>query len=323
MVEGGGPLAMPPEINPDVAASSRYLWSMLRDYWNLSASPFDGGFEPATFYPAEPQQEALARLEWLLTERQRFALVTGAAGSGKSHLAAMAVRRLGGLGAEATLFSVGGLPAGHWADLLLDRLPLEPAARQESIRPWQKIEDHLRENTLLERTTALVLDDLHRAPRDCLEGIERLVAAAEPRFSRILIVATTTGLEEIPPALRQRSALRIDLRPWHEADVTGFLAAAIRRAGGKSDTFSADAAATITRFARGCPRTVGRLAHLALAAAAGDRLRQVDAATVERAWRELEPAGMAVTPSAESDSAAAEDFSAAYPAVRAVRRLAE
>jgi type II secretory pathway predicted ATPase ExeA len=86
---------------------------MVRDFWQLDAAPFDGSLEPASFYTGAAQEEALARLEWLVDERQRFALVVGAEGHGKSHLAAMAVRRLGGLGAETAILSLGGLSPGE------------------------------------------------------------------------------------------------------------------------------------------------------------------------------------------------------------------
>ena len=266
---------------------------MIRDHWNFTDAPFGGSLDPATFHPGAPQEEALARLEWLVEERQRFGLVVGAEGCGKSHLSAMAVRRLGGLGAEAVMLSLRGLSTGDWIDMLLERLPLDPATRAEPLRPWQKLENRLRENTLMERTTALVFDDVDAAPADALDGLERLVGAAEPRYARTVVVATATpeGLARVPAGIRRRAAVRIELVPWSEADVAGFLARSLRRVGGAEDLFSAEAVATLTRFAGGVPRVVGQLGRLALAAAAGDDAPRIDAATVERAWRELAPAG--------------------------------
>ncbi|NCA11507.1 hypothetical protein EBR56_06825 [bacterium] len=291
---------------------------MVRDYWRLNAAPFDGTLEPATFHAGGPQEEAVARLEWLVEERQRFALVVGTEGCGKSHLGAMAIRRLGGLGAETALLSLRGLGAGDWIELLLERLPLDAASRAEPLRPWQKLENRLRENTLMERTTALVFDDLDHAPADAVDGIGRLVGAAEPRFARVAVVATATpaGAAAMPASLRERAAVRVELGPWDANDVTMFLSISLERVGGRADIFSAEAAATVARFAGGVPRTVSRLAHLALAAAAGDGLGQVDAATVERAWRELAPS--ARMPSA-GVKAQADDSDA--PRVRVVRRL--
>ena len=69
---------------------------------------------------------------------------------------------------------------------------------------------------------------------------------------------------------------------------------------------------------------VGRLAQLALVAAAGDGLDKVDAATVERAWRELVPASGPVAEAAleiADDEADHDDSPPANPHVRVVRRL--
>jgi len=296
---------------------------MVRDHWKLTGAPFDAALEPATFHAAGPQEEALARLEWLLEERQRFGLVTAAEGCGKSHLAAMAARRLGGLGAETALLSLRGLAPGDWLELLLERLPLDPLSRSEPLRPWQKLENRLRENMLLERPTVLVFDDLDRAPDDAVDGIARLLGAAEPRFARTVVVATATdgGLARVPAALRQRAAVRIELGPWTEADVVGFLTRSLSRVGGDPGIFPDDAAATLTRFAGGVPRTVCQLAQLSLAAAAGDGLDRVDAATVERTWRELSTAGSAGRETDAEDDASPADAAADEPRVRVVRRL--
>jgi type II secretory pathway predicted ATPase ExeA len=296
---------------------------MVRDHWKLTGPPFDGALEPATFFAAGPQEEALARLEWLLEERQRLGLVTAAEGCGKSHLAAMAVRRLGGLGAETALLSLRGLADGDWIEMLLERLPLDPLSRAEPLRPWQKLENRLRENTLMERPTVLVFDDLDRAPADAVDGIARLVGAAEPRFARTVVVATATpgGLGRLPPSIRQRAGVRIELAGWTEADVAGFIARSLARVGGDPQVFTEDSIATLTRFAGGVPRVVCQLAQLSLAAAAGDALDRVDAATVERAWRELATAAGTGRDLAEGDDPSAEPGEAAAPRVRVVRRL--
>lgn len=291
---------------------------MLRDRPPTAAPAFAGSLEPAAFFAAAPQDEALARLEWLVTEGQRCGLVVGAAGLGKSHLAAAAARRLGGLGTEVAVLSLRGLPDGEWLDLLLERLPLDRASRADGVRPWIKLENRLRENALMERTTVLVFDDVDEAPADARDGIARLVAAGEPRFARTLVVATTTpgGLPSVPDAVRQRAAVRIELAPWTSDEVAAYLAAEGARTGGPADGFSPEAVATLARFAGGVPRTVTVLARLALVAATGDGVDRVDAATVERVWRELCPSCGAGAP--DSSGVAGDDAPAP---VRVVRRL--
>jgi Holliday junction resolvasome RuvABC ATP-dependent DNA helicase subunit len=132
--------------------------------------------------------------------------------------------------------------------------------------------------------------------------------------------ATPAGAAALPASLRERAAVRVELGPWDAHDVAAFLAHALERVGGRSDIFSAEAASTVARFAGGVPRTVSRLAHLALTAAAGDGLEQVDAATVERAWRELAPS--ACMPGADRETQTDDpDEPAIAPRVRVVRRL--
>jgi type II secretory pathway predicted ATPase ExeA len=245
--------------------------------------------------------------------------VLAEAGMGKSHLAVAAARRIGGLGAEVAVLSLAGLPEGEWIDLLLDRLPLDPASRAEPVRPWLKLENRLRENTLLGRATVLICDDIDRGPADAREGLARLVAAAEPRFGTTVVVATAApaGLARVPDTIRQRAAVRIDLPAWSDADVADYLAAGLERAGRPAELFSAAATATIRRFAAGVPEVIRRLAQLSLAAADAEGLASVEAATIEEVWRELSPAEP--QPAVLQDDAA--DGSRGEPRFRAVRRL--
>lgn len=83
---------------------------------------------------------------------------------------------------ETALLSLRGLAAGDWIELLLERLPLDPQSRAEPLRPWQKLENRLRENTLMERPTLLVFDDIDLAPSDAFDGIARLVELQSPGF---------------------------------------------------------------------------------------------------------------------------------------------
>lgn len=293
---------------------------MVRERLHLAASAFDGGLDPAAFHVGPSREEALARIEWLLEKRQRCGLVVADPGLGKSHLAAVAARRLGGLGAETAVLSLRGLPAGEWLELLLDRLPLDPASRSEAVRPWLKLENRLRENTLMERPTVLIFDDLDHAPADAAEGIARLVAAAEPRFASTCVIATTTaaGLAAVPEAIRHRSAVRIDLPPWTIADVSAAVSAALDRVAAEPDCFSPAAVETLGRFAAGVPRTAWQLARLAAVAAAGEGLVRVEPATVERAWRELVPSDDIPRPAADVEAGSVPGRASG---VRAVRQL--
>ena len=298
---------------------------MVRDKWNFTANPFEATLTPASFYCGQPQEEVLARLEWICKERQRFTIVVGVEGVGKSHLSTTALRRVSGLGAETVLLSMRGMPEGDWLSLLLERFPLDYASRCESIPDWQKLENRLRENRLMERATVILVDDIDHAPADAIAGLERLVTSAEPRFSWTTVVgtATTSLVENIPPTLRNQAAMRVHLDPWDIEDVSSFLSTAITRVGGDPAIIPSATANTIARFAGGLPRLVSRLTHLSLAAAAGEGLSHVDASTVERVWRELYPENTPYDSFNRTDSAHDAGLGPTRSRVRAVRKLFE
>jgi general secretion pathway protein A len=301
---------------------------MVRNLPDPAVAAFEGSLEPEAFFVGPPQEEAIARLEWLVEHHQRLGLVVAGEGCGKSHLAAMAVRRLGGLTAETVLLSLRGLAEGDFLPMLLDRLPLDPLSAAEPIRPWQKLEDRLRENTLMERPTVVILDDLDRAAADAIAGVERLVSSAEPRFSLVTVIGTLRpdGGRPLPPGLVATAGVRIDLPAWSEADTAAFLHWALERAGADPGRFSAAASATLQRLSGGVPRLVCQLAHLAVVATVGDDLATVEPVTVERAWRQLLPASARERPASPSatsqDPLIVEEHSPPVnPRVRAVRRL--
>jgi len=262
---------------------------MVRDTDRSAPATFAAVPEPASFFRGPAQEEALARLEWLVDQRQRCGLVVAGPGMGKSHLAVTAARSLGGLGAEVIMLSLAGLPEGEWLDLLLDRIQFDPASRSEPIRPWLKLENRLRENTLLGRPTVLLLEDLDRGPADAREAAARLATAAEPRFATVTIIATArpAGLGLVPEEVRGRAAVRIELPLWSEEDVAGYLRGGLERTGRPGDLFTPAAAATLLRFAVGVPQVVSHLAELSLAAAEAEGLSRIEPATVEEVWREL------------------------------------
>ena len=175
----------------------------------------------------------------------------------------------------------------------------------------------------MERTTVIVVDDADHASAAALEGMTRLVVASEPLFHRTLLVLTTSpdGMTRLPSPLRQRTAVRIELAPWDEEDVAGFIAAALARVGADRDLFTPEAVATLVRFTGGVPGAVCRLARLAVVAASADGLGSVDAGTIERAWRELVPDS---SPRSSFPTPAGDEPSLpANPRVRVVRRLGE
>ncbi|HKD38008.1 MAG TPA: hypothetical protein VKB78_14445, partial [Pirellulales bacterium] len=65
-----------------------------RMHWGLTETPFRGGIDPKFFYESPTHEEALARLRFLVEERQRLGMLMGESGTGKSMLLEVVARQL-------------------------------------------------------------------------------------------------------------------------------------------------------------------------------------------------------------------------------------
>jgi type II secretory pathway predicted ATPase ExeA len=74
----------------------------------------------------------------------------------------------------------------------------------------------------------------------------------------------------------------------------GYILTALRHAGRRDPAFTDDAMVRLHELCDGIPRRVIQLANLALLAGAGQRLSQVDAETIESAFRELAAVELAI-----------------------------
>ena len=77
-------------------------------YWGLACSPFRGNFDPQFYFEGPSQEEALARLNFLVEQRRTLGLLLGESGSGRSQLLELFSRRLGRIGRQVALVHAAG-----------------------------------------------------------------------------------------------------------------------------------------------------------------------------------------------------------------------
>ena len=97
-------------------------------YWGLSRSPFKSHLDPRLFHQGPTQEEALARLHFLVDERRSLGLLLGEAGGGKSLLLEVFKRQLGQVGRESALINLAGAGKHEFFWLLATGLGLEVPA---------------------------------------------------------------------------------------------------------------------------------------------------------------------------------------------------
>jgi general secretion pathway protein A len=288
---------------------------MYQTYWGLREPPFQAALDVNSFYRSPIHEEALARLNFLVDQHRRLGLLVGPSGSGKSMVLEVFARELRRTKRTVAVASDQNRSSGavqsasssvvfypRLAKLsLLDLEPTEmlwqlasqwglkatPATSTAAL--WRMIEDRLTEYRCQQLGVVVLLDDVSEADRGVLQHVARL-ARLDPSPSMwftIVLTGRNEGMTQIGNSLLDLADLRIDLEPWARDDTEEFVTTRLSQAGQCSQVFNESAVDRLHELAHGIPRRVSQLADLALLAAAGQNLNQIDAEVVETVYQEL------------------------------------
>ncbi len=262
---------------------------MYQAYWGLGQSPFRGNLDPQFFHQGPTQDEALARLHFLVEERRTLGMLLGASGSGKSMLLDIFGRQMGIVAQQHALVNLVGLDSQEFLWLLAGQLGIEAAPRTSALALSRKLVDHVVANRYQRIGTVLLLDDADEAQAEVLDQVVRLAQVDVSRDACLTIVlaAQPARVSSLGNRLLELAELRIDLEGWEADDTATFVKSALALAGRSTPVFSEAALAQLHHRSCGIPRRVKQLADLALLAGAGQNLAQIESDTIDSVFREL------------------------------------
>ncbi len=251
--------------------------------------PFNGRLDPKYFYPSPSQEEAVARLHFLVENHRRLGFVLGPAGCGKSLLLEVFAGQLRRGGRVVAKVNLLGLDAAEMLWRIAVDLGLNPPPTASPSGIWRILDDRFLEHRFQQLDTVILLDDADAAGCGLLPHIVRLAEYDPSPDARLTVIlsAEKTNAGNLDNRLLELSDLRSDLEPWTLADVEGFLTSSLTHAGGEEMIFTEDAVAMLFDLSAGIPRRVVQLADLALLAGAGAELSQIDAEVVQSVYQEL------------------------------------
>ncbi len=258
-------------------------------HWGLHDAPFRSTLDPRSFFESPTHEEALARLHFLIDGGRRAGLLLGGPGSGKSLLLEVFARMLAPHGWDVARIGLVGLDKMEFLHRLAGAWGLFPAATASPAELWRLLLDRLAAQHVEQRKCLVLLDDCDEAEAQVLCQALRLAQTDVGHQAAVTLVlsARTSQVSRLGERLLEVADLRIDLNPWGRDDTQRFLENALARSGRTAPTFNAEAISLLAEISQGVPRNVVQLADLALIAAAGRELREVDAATVESVFAEL------------------------------------
>jgi general secretion pathway protein A len=188
-----------------------------------------------------------------------------------------------------------GLTRAEFIELLATLFDLDERARHSKTIFLLQVEALLREQRQRGESSVLIVDEAQSLPLELLEEI-RLLANIETHDQKLLPVILA-GQPELAdrlnkPSLRQlkqRIALRCELRPLTPAETCAYVAGRVRAAGGVgAQCFSREAVMLIHARAGGIPRIVSVIADNALLTGFAAQQQPVSSRIVTEVCRDLD-----------------------------------
>ena len=283
---------------------------MYEAFFGLNERPFDLTPNPRYLVLTDPHREVLSTLEYAMASRTGITLIVGEAGSGKTTMIRAAMQKQPGR-VHCVHLHNPTLTREEFVETLATRFGLSERATQSKAALLAELDALLRDRSSRDETTVLIVDEAQSLPLGLLEEI-RLLANVETDDRKLLSVILAgqpeLGTRLNDPVLRQlkqRVALRCDLRPLTAAETAGYIAGRIRISGGiGAAVFTQQAIAAIHEHAAGIPRTISVVADNALLGGFAAEERPVSSQTVREVCRDfalvpaaLEPPAQAPAPS--------------------------
>jgi type II secretory pathway predicted ATPase ExeA len=289
---------------------------MYEAFYGLRRRPFDLTTDPAFFIATPSHREALNSMAYAIATAKPVMLLLGEAGTGKTTVVTTAAARQARR-AHCVVLENPALTRKEFVQLLAAKLALSPRARESKADLLLELEMLLERRVAEGEQTVLVVDEAQTLPPDLLEEVRLLTNFAVGGRRPLSLVLS--GHPELSDRLndpewrhlKQRVALRCELRPLTPKETFTYVAGRLLAAGGNpAQMFTREAVVLLHRFSSGIARTMNVIADNALLDAFASGLPTVTSHVVCKVCKDLE---LRATPAPPSDGSASDPGS---PGVR-------
>jgi len=267
---------------------------MYESFYGFRARPFDLTTDPAFLVLTGPHQEALDSLQHAIATSKPVTLLLGEAGTGKSTIIRAAIERQRDR-AHCVCLQNPALTRGELVQMIAAKFALSSRAQRSKTDLLLELEALLARRMEAQERTVLVVDEAQNLSAELLEELRlltnievgeqkplSLVLAGQPELARRL---NEPGWQH----LKQRIALRCELRPLTLHESALYVAGRISAAGGNpARLFTRDAVALLHQYARGIARIINVIGDNALLGAYAAALPTVTSHIVVEVCKDLD-----------------------------------
>jgi general secretion pathway protein A len=268
---------------------------MYQEFYGLRELPFELTSNPKYLFFSVRHREALSNLEYGLSSAKAVTVLIGEAGTGKTTLLRAALQSEPCRNVRCVYLSNPALSRDEFIEMLANRFEFGREAARSKTALLEHLERSLRERRARGEITALVIDEAQSLSVELLEEVRLLANIETPREKLLPLVLA--GQPELAVRLndaalrqlKQRIALRCEIKPLDLSETAAYMATRIKTAGGEaSRLFTREAVVVIHQFSGGIPRTISVMCDNALLSGMALGRQPVDREIVSEVCRDFD-----------------------------------
>ena len=258
---------------------------MYESHYGLTTKPFSIVPNPNILFLSKNHANALTYLEYGLSEKAGFILLTGEVGAGKTTLVRHVLKKIGSKFETAVIFNTN-FSTDQLFRQILDEFEI-PCDTNDKDRHLAQLYDFLIERYAIRQDVLLIIDEAQNLTNDALENIRMLsnLQADDQTLIQILLVGQPELKDRLKmPEFRQlaqRIAVNYHISPLDKTQTKQYMDYRLRKAGGKKQLFSPEAIDMIFEQSAGIPRTINLICDTALVYGFADNLKKIDQAVIK------------------------------------------